>query len=236
MTTAAAAATLLMFSPIAFAQQGQLGTAQEARAMFDKAVAALKADREVALAMFNKGEGGFRDRDLNAFCFRMADGKAVASPIAVPAGTDARTLKDPTGKAYGEDLYAAAQKPEGQITEVGPYMFPKPGTTAPAFPKVSFVTRVVNLVGHAVKKLRRFKNSLVHRVGRRRVQQHSCRFGRRHPPQGGPNFLPKQCGADVAFINPRHQSQPAGVNVGACCGQRLFGRVEKAAHLSGEEL
>jgi hypothetical protein len=39
---------------------------------------------------------------------------------------------------------AAAQKPEGQITEVS-YMFPKPGTTAPAVPKVSFVTRVADL-------------------------------------------------------------------------------------------
>src|SRR6202049_81471 len=48
----------------AFAQQGQLGTPQEARAMLDKAVAAVKADRDLALAMFNKGEGGFRDRDL----------------------------------------------------------------------------------------------------------------------------------------------------------------------------
>ena len=45
-----------------FAQQG--GTAQEAQAMLDKAVAAVKADQPVALAMFLKGEGGFRDRDL----------------------------------------------------------------------------------------------------------------------------------------------------------------------------
>ena len=50
-----------------------------------------------------------------------------------------RTLKDTTGKALGLELYAAMQKPEGQITEVS-YMFPKPGTTAPAVPKVSFVT------------------------------------------------------------------------------------------------
>jgi hypothetical protein len=137
-------------SPTAFAQQTQLGTAQEARAMLDKAAAAVKVDRDVALGMFNKGEGGFRDRDLNVFCIRIADGKAVASPIAVPAGTDARTLKDPTGKAYGQELYAAAQKPEGQITEVGPYMFPKPGTTEPVFPKLSFVTRVGSDLGCGV--------------------------------------------------------------------------------------
>jgi hypothetical protein len=146
LMVAGTAAILLTLSPTAFAQQEELGTAQEAGAMLDKAVAALKADREVALAMFNKGEGGFRDRDLNAFCFRIADGKAIASPIAVPAGIDTRTLKDPTGKAYGEELNAAVRgKPEGQITEVGPYMFPKPGTIRPLFPKVSFVTRVGDL-------------------------------------------------------------------------------------------
>jgi hypothetical protein len=37
--TAVTAATVLMFVPIAFAQQGQLGTAEEAREMLDKAVA-----------------------------------------------------------------------------------------------------------------------------------------------------------------------------------------------------
>jgi signal transduction histidine kinase len=145
MTTAAAAAMVLTLSTAAFAQQGQLGAAQEARTMLDKAVAALKADQAVALAMFNKGEGGFRDRDLYPFCFRIVDGKGVATPLAVLAGTDLRTLKDPTGKAYGQEAYAVAQKPEGQITEVN-YMFPKPGTTTPAVAKVSFVTKVGDLI------------------------------------------------------------------------------------------
>jgi hypothetical protein len=128
-----------------FAQQGQLGTALEARAMLDKAVAALKVDRDVALGMINKGEGGFKDRDLYPFCVRLSDGKALATGAVVPPiGTDQRTLKDPTGKAFGLELYAAGQKPEGQITEVS-YMFPKPGTTAPSVPKVAFVTRVGDL-------------------------------------------------------------------------------------------
>jgi len=141
LTLAAAALTL---STAVFAQQGQTGTAQEARAMLEKAVAAVKADQAVALAMFIKGEGGFKDRDLYPFCFRIADGKTLASPVVVPAGTDVRTLKDSTGKAYGEEIYAAAQKPEGQITEVS-YLFPKPGTTAPAVPKESFVTKAGDL-------------------------------------------------------------------------------------------
>ena len=133
----------LTFSTGAFAQQG--GTAQEARGMLDKAVAAVKADQAVALAMFIKGEGGFLDRDLYPFCFRIADGKILVSPKAVPAGTDIRSLKDANGNAYGPAIYAAGEKPEGQITEVRRYMFPKPGTTTPTFPKVSFVTKVGEL-------------------------------------------------------------------------------------------
>jgi hypothetical protein len=121
------------------------GTADEAKAMLMKAVAAIKADPNIALAMFNKGEGGFRDRDLCPFCNRMSDGKAIATPVAVRSGTDLRTLKDPAGKIIGEDIYEAELRvPEGQIAEVR-YLFPKPGTTAPSVPKVAFVTRVGDL-------------------------------------------------------------------------------------------
>jgi hypothetical protein len=143
MISAASIAALSLVGA-AFAQQGQLGGADEAKAMLLKAVAAVKADRDVALIMFQKGEGGFKDRDLYVFCVRMSDGKTLAGPVAVPAGTDVRTLKDPTGKPFGIEQYAAYQKPEGQITEIS-YMFPKPGTTTPAVAKVAFVTRVGDL-------------------------------------------------------------------------------------------
>ena len=62
-----------------FAQQGQVGTAQEAMAMLDKAVAAVKADKSLALAMFDKGLGGFYDRDLYPFCSE--PGTGMASPL-----------------------------------------------------------------------------------------------------------------------------------------------------------
>jgi Single Cache domain 2 len=130
----------LALTGAAFAQQGQTGTAQQAKDMLSKAVAAVKADELVALEMFNKGDGGFRQGDLYPFCFRISDGKLVASPRAVLSGTDIRTLKDSTGKAFGQELYTAGQKPEGQMSEVS-YMFPKPGTKTPPFQKVSFVTR-----------------------------------------------------------------------------------------------
>ena len=54
---AAGSAVALMLSAGAFAQQG--GTAQEARAMLDKAVTAVKADKTKALDMFNQGRRRF---------------------------------------------------------------------------------------------------------------------------------------------------------------------------------
>ena len=110
----------------------------EAKAMLEKAVAAVKADKVQALATFNKGEGGFKDRDLYPFCFNMTDGKLVAT-LAPTIGMDVRTLKDKAGHAFGEDVYNAAK--DGQITEVS-YMFPRPGPDTTPVQKVSFVTKV----------------------------------------------------------------------------------------------
>jgi hypothetical protein len=57
-------------------------------------------------------------------------------------GTDTRTLKDSTGKAFGLELYtAAAQKPEGQISEVS-YLFVRPGPDTKPVPKMSYVTKI----------------------------------------------------------------------------------------------
>jgi hypothetical protein len=144
----AASAVALTLSSTAFAQQpSQFGTADEAKAMLAKAVAAVKADKTKALDMFAKGEGRFLDRDLYPFRFGISDGKLFpfANPNAKERfGQDVRTVKDPTGKAFGEEQYAAAQKPEGQITEVS-YMFPKPGADPKPAQKVSFMTRAGDL-------------------------------------------------------------------------------------------
>ena len=51
---AASLAAVVTLSPMAFAQQAKFGTPAEARAMFDKAIAAIKADKAKALDMFNK--------------------------------------------------------------------------------------------------------------------------------------------------------------------------------------
>jgi hypothetical protein len=136
----------LALSAAAFAQQGH-PTTQEARAMLANVVAAVKAAKTKALDMFNKGEGGFRDRDLYPFCFNISDGNIVA--IGNPntkglLGMDRDSLKGAT-KGLGFDIYTAAQKPEGEITEVS-YLSKKPGDDPNGWaPKVSFVTRVGDL-------------------------------------------------------------------------------------------
>lgn len=147
---AAASAAVIALSPAAFAQQPG-GTAGEAKAMLMKAVAAVKADEAKAIEMFNSGQGGFLDRDLYVFCSRLPDGMnvALANPNAQAVrGKDVRTLKDVTGKAFGEELYAAMSKPMGEITEVQ-YTFPRPSDKTPV-PKVSLVTRASDDLGCGV--------------------------------------------------------------------------------------
>jgi signal transduction histidine kinase len=135
--SALAAAALATFA----VAEGQFGTAAEAKAMLEKAVSAVKADKAKAIEMFNKGEGGFKDRDLYVFCFTLPEGKVVATQAANRIGMNVKTNTDKTGRVFGEDIYKAAQ--DGKVTEVS-YMFPRPGQTEPVA-KVSFVTKVDDL-------------------------------------------------------------------------------------------
>ena len=139
LAAAALAATAALVP--ARAQQGQFGNAAEARAMLDKAVAAVRADKTKALAAFNAGSDGFKDRDLYPFCANASDGVFTAHPSL--RGTQIRDLKDAAGSAFGEQILRAGTA-EGQVNEVS-YSFPRPGTPAPA-PKVSYVTKVADQV------------------------------------------------------------------------------------------
>jgi hypothetical protein len=148
---AAMSAAAIALSPAAFAQQTH-GTADEARAMLVKALAAVKADKDKALDMFNKGEGEFRDRDLYVFCVNASDGTVVAigNPNLKQAlGTDVRAAQNSTGKAFGAEIYAAIQKPEGQITEVD-YVSPEPSPDDALVAKVTLVARADDDLGCGV--------------------------------------------------------------------------------------
>ncbi len=140
------AAGLALFAGAAQAQMmAKPGTAADAKAMLDKTVAAIKADKAKTLEEINAGSNGFFVGDIYPFCFDLSDGKnvAVANPNAKPLiGKDVRTFKDPTGDAYGQRIYDAAK--EGQVNEVS-YKFPKPGPDKTPVPKVAFVTAVSGL-------------------------------------------------------------------------------------------
>ena len=55
------------------------GSPTEARAMLERAVQALHADKQKALTAFRRGADGFSQRDLYVFCFG-PDGKLDAIP------------------------------------------------------------------------------------------------------------------------------------------------------------
>jgi hypothetical protein len=144
---AMASAAVFMLSPAAFAQS-QFGTADEAKTMLLRAVSAVNADKAKALDMFNKGEGGFLDRDLYPFCMNASDGKFVAlnsGNARETLGQDIRTLKDSNGKTFGLAQFAAAQKSDGQLTEVS-YLVPNSGAHTTPLLKASITTRAGDLV------------------------------------------------------------------------------------------
>ncbi len=127
--------TAALFLSAGYVMAAEFGTADEAKALLAKAAAAIKADKPAALSQFSAGANGFRDRDLYPFCGG-PDGNFTAHPTLT--GKSLKDLKDKTGKALGEEIYATAK--EGQISEVA-YMWPRPGSTEPV-PKISFVTRI----------------------------------------------------------------------------------------------
>ena len=124
---------IMSFSTAVFA--GNFGTADEAKALLERAAAAVKVNKADALAKFTKGEDGFKDRDLYPFCGG-PDGIFTAHPSLV--GKSLKDLKDKAGKPLGQDIYTTAK--EGTISEVS-YMWARPGSTEPV-QKVSYVTKI----------------------------------------------------------------------------------------------
>ena len=122
------------------AAQGQFGTSAEAKAMLEKAVAAVKADKAKALTDFQAGAGGFKDRDLYVFCAG-SDGVITAHPAL--KGQQIKTLVDKNGKKLGEEIVANAA--EGKVGEVS-YMWPRPGADTTPVQKVTYVTKVADQV------------------------------------------------------------------------------------------
>jgi hypothetical protein len=135
-------ALVLLWSAASVSAQ-QLGTAEEARAMLDRAIGALKSNEATALSEFNDPNNKeFHDRDLYVFCYNLSDGKITAYESPALLNIDVRTLalKD---DLIGRRAYEAVlNSPEGKVTTID-YNFPKPGTTEPV-PKQTLETRIGN--------------------------------------------------------------------------------------------
>jgi hypothetical protein len=132
---------LMLVSKITCANAQQFGTAEETRAMLDRAISALKTDEDKALTEFNDpNDKQFHDRDLYVVCFNVSDGKITAYLGPALLGVDIRTLSlndDSIGQRTYDVIHEA---PPGNIATVD-YSFPKPGKTERA-PKQFIETRV----------------------------------------------------------------------------------------------
>src|SRR6516165_6400141 len=138
-----ALASFTVLSGVAFALAQQSGTAAEAKAMFDRAIATLKANEAAALAAFNdKNNKDYHDRDLYVFCYHMSDGIFTAHVNPALMGTDTRNIKV-GDDSVGQRIYDTIKNaPEGTVSTVA-YKFQKPGATEPS-PKESYVTHIGN--------------------------------------------------------------------------------------------
>ncbi len=118
------------------ASAAEFGSREQAKAMLERAIAVLKADKERALDLFTSGDGGFIDRDLYVFCGG-PDGMLTAHPYFM--GINLKMFKDKTGMAVGEEVYASAK--EGEVSEIS-YKWLQPGGGDEQVDKVSFYTKV----------------------------------------------------------------------------------------------
>jgi len=104
-------AGLLILLPAA-AGAAERGSAAEAKALVEKAVAKVRADgRPPALAAFGSRDGGFVDRDLYIFVFDF-DGKILshgADKALIGQNLVARQTKDADGKLFAAEFVEVAR-------------------------------------------------------------------------------------------------------------------------------
>jgi|SRR5688572_3767978 len=130
---------LVLFSPSSVPiAQAQYGSEKEAMAMLDRAVTALKQNKQKALEMINKGDSGFKDRDLYVFCANASDGVITAHPYL--KGEHLQDIVGKKGYPVGKEIMQTAT--EGKINEVS-YYWPRPGSDK-ALEKHTFYTKVTD--------------------------------------------------------------------------------------------
>jgi len=133
---AACVAVLVLSAPAPAAAEAQFATADEAKALLEKAVAALNEDKGKAFEMFASGDGGFKPKDLYVWCANASDGILTVHPTN--KGKELRDIKGKHGAPFGEAIMQNAA--EGTIKETT-YWWPRPGSDQ-AFEKTTYYTKV----------------------------------------------------------------------------------------------
>ena len=127
------APVLISLAMVSFAAADP-GDAEKANEMLSRVVAAVQRDQNAAMQKFNAGADGFRDGYIYPFCFRLSDGVVITGQTA---GSDIRTFP-----GSGPQIFEAAQKPEGEITEIDYLAKKPPPAEATPVKKVSLVRRI----------------------------------------------------------------------------------------------
>jgi len=143
--SAAFAATLLLLAAApAQAQDKSKGTAAEATAMVDKAIAHIKkAGKDKAFADFNSKTGGYTDRDLYVVVYD-TKGKVLAHGANEKMiGKDVIDLRDNDGKYFVKERVEMMAKPGAKGWQ--DYKFMNPVTRA-IEPKSMYLVRYEDMI------------------------------------------------------------------------------------------
>ena len=143
--SAAFAATLLLLAAApAQAQDKSKGTAAEATAMVDKAIAHIKkAGRDKAFADFNSKTGGYTDRDLYVVVYD-TKGKVLSHGANEKMiGKDVIDLRDNDGKYFVKERVEMMAKPGAKGWQ--DYKFMNPVTRA-IEPKSMYLVRYEDMI------------------------------------------------------------------------------------------
>ncbi|MEX2165569.1 MAG: chemotaxis protein [Methyloceanibacter sp.] len=131
---AAASASALVLATMVLAETAQYGTAEEARALLDRAIALLKAEGREAIPQLDSDS--FRDRDLYVFCSNASDSVSVVHP----------TEKGVKILDYDFGKEVLANATEGEIKEIE-YKWRRPGADSDApVEKLAYYTKVGDLI------------------------------------------------------------------------------------------
>ena len=132
--------SIILFSTFSIAME--YGTAEEAKAMLERAVKAVQNDKEAALKDFNNGSKMFKQNDLYVFCYDAETGEILANGANKSiVGKNVKHLKDKNGFRFGEEFFNNTENDE--FREVI-YWKPRPDETE-ASEKSSYITGVQGL-------------------------------------------------------------------------------------------